>query len=296
MRIFMTGASGWIGSPTTSRLVAAGHEVVGLARSDTAAAAIEAVGATPVRGDIEDLDLLRAQAAETDGVVHLAFRHDVAFTGDFLAAATSDRAAIEAFGDALGGSGKPLVIASGTLGLTPGAVATERDRPGADSNPRAASAAATLELANRDVRSVVIRFAPTVHGAGDHGFMATLVAIARETGVSGYPGAGTSRWPAVHVSDAAELVSRAVVAAPAGSVLHATAETAVTTKAIATAIGAQLDVPVESIPAERAAHFRFLAPLFGMDSPASSELTRELLDWHPTGPTLLDDLTAGRYT
>jgi nucleoside-diphosphate-sugar epimerase len=296
MRIFMTGASGWIGSPSTRSLVAAGHEVVGLARSDEAAAAVEAAGGTPVRGGLDDLTLLRAQAADSDGVVHLAFRHDIAFTGDFAGAAASDLAAIEALGDALAGSGNPLVIASGTLGLKPGGVGTERDLPDPAANPRIANAAATLDLAERDVRSVVIRFAPTVHGEGDHGFIATLVGIAREAGVSGYLGDGANRWPAVHVSDAADLVHRAVENAPAGSVLHATGEDGVTTKSIAEAIGAQLAVPVESIPAERADHFRFLAGFFGMDAPASSDITRELLGWNPTGPTLLEDINEGRYT
>jgi nucleoside-diphosphate-sugar epimerase len=249
-----------------------------------------------VRGDLEDLTLLRAQAADSDGVVHMAFRHDIAFTGDFAGAAASDLAAIEALGDALAGTGNPLVIASGTLGLKPGGVGTERDLPDPSANPRIANAFATLELAKRDVRSVVIRFAPTVHGEGDHGFIATLVGIARDSGVSGYLEDGANRWPAVHRSDAADLVHRAVESAPAGSVLHATAEDGVTTKAIAEAIGAQLGVPVESIPAERAGHFSFLAGFFGMDAPASSDITRELLGWNPTGPTLIEDIEAGRYT
>ncbi|HEX3706541.1 MAG TPA: SDR family oxidoreductase [Mycobacteriales bacterium] len=296
MRVFMTGASGWIGSPSVRSLVAAGHEVVGLARSDDAAAAVEAAGGVALRGDLSDLTLLRARAADSDGVVHMAFRHDIAFTGDFAGAAASDLAAIEAFGDALAGSGNPLVIASGTLGLKPGSVATENDQPDRGGHPRTASAYAALELANRDVRSVVIRFAPTVHGEGDHGFIATLVGIARESGVSGYLGDGSNRWPAVHRSDAAELVHRAVESAPAGSVLHATAEDGVTTKAIAEAIGSQLGVPVESIPEDRADHFSFLAGFFGMDAPASSDISRELLGWNPTGPTLLEDIDAGRYT
>lgn len=224
------------------------------------------------------------------------FRHDVAFTGDFVGAAASDLAAIEAFGDALAGSGNPLVIASGTLGLKPGSVATERDMPERGGHPRTASAYAALDLAERDVRSVVVRFAPTVHGQGDGGFIATLVAIARETGVSGYLEDGANRWPAAHVSDAAHLVHLAVEGAPAGSVLHATAEDGVTTKSIAGAIGGALGVPVESFPIAEAGRFSFLAGFFGLDSPASSEITRKLLAWNPTGPTLLEDITAGRYT
>jgi nucleoside-diphosphate-sugar epimerase len=296
MRYFVTGASGWIGSASIRSLVAAGHEAVGLARSDEAAAAVEAAGADVVRGNLDDLDLLREQAAATDGVVHMAFRHDAAFSGDFGAAAESDLRAIQAFGDALEGSARPLVIASGTLGLMPGRVGTEHDLPDRSANPRLANAYATIELADRGVRSIVIRFAPTVHGEGDHGFIATLVDIARETKVSGYLGEGSNRWPAVHRLDAADLVHRAVENAPAGSVLHATAEDGVTTREIAQAIGRQLDVPVESIPAERADHFRFLSGFFGMDAPASSAITRELLDWQPAGPTLLEDIDAGRYT
>jgi nucleoside-diphosphate-sugar epimerase len=296
MRYFVTGASGWIGSASIRSLVGTGHEAVGLARSDEAAAAVEASGAAVVRGSLDDLDLLREQAAATDGVVHMAFRHDVAFSGDFATAADSDLKAIEAFGDALEGSGKPLVIASGTLGLAPGQIGTERDRPDRAANPRIANAYATLDLAERGVRSIVIRFAPTVHGEGDHGFVATLVEIARETKVSGYLGDGGNRWPAVHRLDAADLVHRAVEHAPAGSVLHATAEDGVATRDIAEAIGRQLDLPVESIPADEAGHFRFLAGFFGMDAPASSEITRELFAWHPTGPTLIEDIDAGRYT
>ncbi|HVW80491.1 MAG TPA: SDR family oxidoreductase [Mycobacteriales bacterium] len=296
MRYFMTGASGWIGLPTTRSLIAAGHEVIGLARSEASAAAIEAAGGATARGDIEDLAMLRELAAASDGVVHMAFRHDIAFTGDFAGAAASDLAAIEAFGDALAGSGKPLVIASGTLGVKPGAVGTESDVPDGDENPRLANAKATLALAKRDVRSVVIRFAPTVHGQGDHGFVATLVDIARQSGVSGYLGDGSNRWPAVHVSDAADLVALATVNAPAGSVLHAVAEEGVTTRSIAEAIGRRLGVPVKSVPEAGAEHFRFLARFFGMDSPASNEITRNLLGWTPSGPTLLEDLDAGRYT
>ena len=297
MRIFVTGASGWIGSPTSSKLIDAGHQVVGLARSDAAAATVAATCAEVVRGALDDLDLLRAEAARSDGVVHLAFRHDVAFSGDYQAAADSDRLAIDAFGAALEASDRPLVVASGTLGLAPGRVGTERDRPDPSLHPRIQNAYATLALADRGVRAVVIRFAPTVHGAGDHGFIATLVDIARDTGVSAYIDAGTNRWPAVHRFDAAYLVVRAVENAPAGAVLHATAETGIPTRDIAAAIGRHLQLPVTSIPVEQTAgHFRHLSAFFGADAPASSELTRELLGWHPTGPGLLADIDAGSYT
>ncbi len=297
MRIFLTGASGWIGSPTTSKLIDAGHQVIGLARSDQAAATVAGLGAGVVRGSLDDLDLLRAEAARSDGVVHLAFRHDVAFSGDYQAAADSDRLAIEALGSSLEGSDRPLIVASGTLGLAPGRVGTERDRPDPSQHPRIQNAYTALALADRGVRSVVIRFAPTVHGVGDHGFIATLVDIARDTNVSAFIGEGANRWPAVHRFDAADLVARAVEKSPAGSVLHATAETGVPTRDIAAAIGRQLGLPVAPIPVEQAAgHFRHLGQFFAADAPASSDLTRELLDWQPTGPGLLADIDAGRYT
>jgi nucleoside-diphosphate-sugar epimerase len=296
MRIFVTGASGWIGAPTAEQLVKAGHEVVGLARSDEAGTTVAATGATVLRGSLDDLEVLRAAAAESDGVIHLAFRHDIAFSGDFAGAVEADRRAIDTLGDALAGSDRPLVIASGTLGLSPGRVGTEADRPDPNAHPRIANAHLTLGLADRGVRSSVIRFAPTVHGAGDHGFIATLVDIARTRQVAGYLGDGSNRWPAVHRFDAAALTKLVVEKAPPGSVWHATDEEGVATRDIAAAIGRQLGVPVESIPAERAAeHFGFLADFFGTDAPASSRLTRERLGWQPTGPGLLADLDAGAY-
>ena len=297
MRIFVTGASGWIGAPTVGQLVEAGHEVVGLARSDEAAATVTAAGAKVLRGSLDDLDVLRAAASDSDGVIHLAFRHDIAFSGDFAGAVEADRRAIETFGDALAGSDRPLVIASGTLGLSPGRIGTEEDRPDPNAHPRIANAHLTLALAERGVRSAVIRYAPTVHGAGDHGFIATLVEIARTRQVAGYLGDGSNRWPAVHRFDAATLTRLVVEKAAAGSVWHATDEEGVATRDIATAIGRQLGVPVESIPAERAAeHFMFLADFFGTDAPAASHLTRERLGWQPTGPGLIADLDAGVYT
>ncbi|MGD0062870.1 MAG: SDR family oxidoreductase [Streptosporangiaceae bacterium] len=305
MQVFVTGASGWIGSAVVPELLGAGHQVTGLARSDASAAALAAAGAQVQRGTLDDLDGLHRAAAASDGVIHLAFKHDIAFSGDFEGAANADRRAVETLGDALAGTGRPLVIASGTLGLAPGRVATEEDGRGSDaaaaawgSGPsiRLATAELTLSLASRNVRSSVMRLPPTNHGDGDNGFIAALVAIARDKGVSGYIGDGSNRWPAVHRLDSAHLFRLAVERAPAGSVLHAVAEEGVPIRAIAEVIGRQLDVPVVSVSAEDAAgHFSWLAGFLAADSPASSTLTRELMDWRPTQPGLIDDLDKGHY-
>jgi nucleoside-diphosphate-sugar epimerase len=305
MRVFMTGASGWIGSAVVPELTAADHEVVGLARSDASAAALTASGTEVLRGSLDDLDGLRDAAAASDGVIHLAFKHDLAFSGDFEGAADADRRAVETIGEALAGSDRPFVIASGTLGVSPGHMATERDGHG--SNPAVAAwgagpqtrwgtAELTLSLASQGVRSSVVRLPPTNHGDGDHGFIATLVAIARENGVAGYIGDGTNRWPAVHRLDSARLFRLALEHAPAGSTLHAVADQGVPIRDIAEVIGRHLDLPVVSVSPENAAeHFTWLAGFLGADSPASSALTRELLDWHPTQPGLIADLDQGHY-
>lgn len=299
MRIFVTGASGWIGSAVVPELIGAGHQVVGLARSDTSATALTAAGAEVVRGTVDDLDLLRDAAAASDGVIHLAFKHDIAFSGDFQGAAEADRRAVDVFGEALAGSDRPFVLASGLAGLAPGRVATERDRAAFDGSPvsiRATTAQEVLAFASRGIRSSVVRLSPTCHGEGDNGFMATLVAIAREKGVSGYIGDGANRWPAVHRLDAAHLFRLAAEQAPAGSVLHGVAEEGVAIRDVAEVIGRHLDVPVVSVAAEEAAgHFGWMAGFIGLGLPASSTVTRELLGWKPTQPDLLEDLDKGHY-
>jgi nucleoside-diphosphate-sugar epimerase len=305
MRVFVTGGSGWIGSAVVAELVGAGHQVVGLARSDASAAVLVAAGAEVQRGDLDDLDRLRSAAAATDGVIHLAFKHDIAFSGDFQRAADADRRAVESFGDALSQTGRPLVVASGTLGVAPGRVATEMDGHDVDpplggwgSGPetRMATAELALSLASRGIRSSIVRLPPTNHGDGDHGFMAALVSIARGKGVSGYIDDGCNRWPAVHRLDSAHLFRQALEKAPAGSTLHAVAEEGVPIRTIAEVIGHHLDLPVVSVDREDAGdHFGWLAPFLAIDGPASSELTRELLGWQPTQHGLIDDLNEGHY-
>jgi nucleoside-diphosphate-sugar epimerase len=291
MRVFVTGASGWIGSAVVPELIGAGHQVVGLARSDSSAAAIAAAGAEVLRGDLDDLDALRAGATGSDGVIHLAFIHD--FT-QFEDSVSADARAIETMGAALEGSGKPLVIASGTPAL-PGRVATERDEPapGGPAAGRVANAQAALAMAARGVRSSVVGLPRTVHGDGDrHGFIAQLIAVAREKGVSGYVGDGSSRWPAVHVLDAAHLFRLAVEQTQAGSRLHAVGDEGVPVREIAEVIGRHLNVPAASAPAE---DFGWLGQILAVDQPASSTLTRELLGWRPVQPGLIEDLEKGHY-
>ena len=298
MRVFVTGASGWIGSAIVEELIGAGHQVVGLARSDAAATAIAAAGAEVHRGTLEDLDSLRAGAIAADGIVHTAYRHDLVFSGDLLGACETDRRAVEALGEAIVRSNRPLVIASGTPGLTPGIAGTEDDAPDpvAAVWPRLPSERAVLALAARGVRCSVVRSAPSVHGEGDYGFVPALIGIARASGVSGYIDDGSSRWAAVHRLDAARLFRMALETAPAGAALHAVADEGVQHRAIAERIGRALDLPVASIPRERAAEqFGLFAGFFGADLPASSALTRIRTGWKPAHPGLLEDLERPHY-
>lgn len=292
MRVFVTGASGWVGSALVPDLLAAGHSVVGLARSDASAAALIAAGAETHRGWLDHADSLREGAADADGVVHLAFNHDFS---QYEAANETDRRAIQAIGAALEGSGKPFVIAAGVNPSFEGQAATESDPP-TPGFPRSEATVITLELATKGIRSSVVRLPPTVHGDGDKGFVANLAAIAREKGVSGYIGEGSNVWPAVHRSDAARVFRLALENGPAGSLWHAVAEEGVPTRAVAEAIGRQLDVPAVSIPFEEAQnHFGFTAMLWSMNAPTSSEQTRQQLKWEPTGPGLIDDIERGHY-
>jgi nucleoside-diphosphate-sugar epimerase len=297
MRVFVTGASGWIGSAIVPELQSAGHQVVGLARSDASAAALDAAGAEVVRGTLDDLDTLRAAAADADGVIHAAFKHDLAFGGDFPGAIAADRAAIEAFGSALAGSDRPLLIASGTGAISPGRVVTEGTMPGGSDH----AAAGRMEnerllLSLPGVRTASVRLPPTVHGAGDHGFIASIVDAARASGESSYVGDGTNRWAAVHRSDAARVFRLGLERAAAATVLHAVGEEGVALRAIAEAIGEGLDLPVTALDQAGAdARFGFLGGFIGGDLPASSTKTQALLGWTPSGPTLLEDLAEGAY-
>jgi nucleoside-diphosphate-sugar epimerase len=292
MRVFVTGASGWIGSHTVDELLKHGHQVTGLARSADAATTLAAKDAAVLHGDLDDLDALRRGATEADAVVHLANKHDWA---DPAESNRAERASVEAIAEALAGTDKPFVFASGLAALATGRPATETD-PSPFNGPGTPRGGAENRAFELGVHAIAARFAPTVHGTGDHGFISYLVAAARRTGVAGYVGDGSTAWSAVHVDDAARLVRLALEQAPAGTRLHAVAEPAVPSREIAEAIGRALGVPARSVPAVDAeAHFGFLGRFFGSDMSASSAITRATFGWEPTGPTLIADIEAGAY-
>lgn len=295
MRVFVTGASGWIGSAVTDELLAHGHKVIGLARSDASAASLESRNITVHRGSLDDLDSLASGAEAADAVIHLAFKHDFS---DYAGAGRAEHAAVQRMLDVLEGSERPLLIASGLASLAEGRLATEDDPSpfhGADAM-RGGGENLALSYADRGVRPVALRFAATVHGMGDHGFVSVLADVARRQGAVGYVGDGASRWPAVHVSDAARLVRLALDEAPAGFRAHVVAEEGIPSRDIATALGEHLGLPTVSVaPEDVRDHFGWIGDFFQLDLPAGSARTRELLGWTPAGPTLLDDIAAGAY-
>lgn len=296
MRVFVTGATGWIGSAAVDDLLATGHEVLGLARSRGAAEALAAKGAAVLRGGLDDLDSLRQGAAAADAVLHLANKHDWSNPAESNRA---ERAAVGAIADALVDTGKPFALASGLFrpGAPRPAIETDANpNTGPEAN-RGGSENLALDYVDRGVGSIALRFAPTVHGTGDHGFISVIVAAARRTGVSGYVGDGTNSWAAVHRTDAGRLARLALEQAPPGTRLHAVAEPAITTRAIADAIAEALRLPTTSIdPADAVDHFGFIGRFFALDMTATSDATRQAYGWNPTGPTLIEDIANGAYT
>ncbi|RKH04157.1 SDR family oxidoreductase [Corallococcus sp. CA053C] len=296
MRVFVTGATGFVGSAVVQELLGAGHQVLGLVRSDASARALAATGAQVHRGSLEDLDSLRRGAAATEGVIHTAFIHDN--FANIAAASERDRMAIEAMGAELAGSNRPFVVTSAIGLLTQGRVGTERDMPDTSSagGHRTASEQKALGLASRGVRVSLLRLPSSVHDDGDHGFVPALIQIARAKGVSAYIGEGRNRWAAVHRLDAARLYRLAMEKGAAGATFHSIGDEGIATRELAEVIGHRLNVPVVSkSPQEAAGHFTWLARFFGSDAPASSTLTREQLGWEPQRPGLIEDLERGSY-
>ncbi|HEY4207866.1 MAG TPA: SDR family oxidoreductase [Puia sp.] len=295
MRVFVTGATGFIGTAIVQELIRAGHQVSGLARSDASANKLIEAGAEVHRGDLEDLGSLRSGAAQSDGVIHAGFIHD--FTR-FKEVCEVDKIAIETIGEALAGSDRPLIVTSGTALVSPGKLATEDIIPPFNPTwPRASEQTADA-VAALGVRAAAIRLSPSVHGNDDkHGFIPILVNIAREKGFSAYIGEGLNRWNAVHRLDAANLYRLVLENATPRARYHGSAEEAITVKTIAEAIGKQFNIPVKSIAPEAAAeHFGWFAHMAAIDCPTSSKLTQQRLSWHPTHPTLLADTANGVYT
>jgi nucleoside-diphosphate-sugar epimerase len=296
MRVFVTGATGFIGSAVVRELLDAGHEVTGLARSDDSAASLAAAGAEAHRGSLTDLDSLRAAAAASDGVIHTAYIHDFSENNDAPAYARIDGQAIETIGEALAGSGKPLVVAAGLPMPAPGSRTTEEDAAPENSAYPRVSEGAALAFAGRGVRASVVRMPPTVHGEGDHAFIPALIAIARAQGLSAYVDDGSNRWSAVHRLDAARLFRLALESAPAGTRLNAVGDEGVPFREIAEVIGKHLDLPVKSLsPEEAVGHFGLFAIFAQFDVPASSAATRERFGWQPVHPGLIADLEEGHY-
>jgi nucleoside-diphosphate-sugar epimerase len=293
MRIFITGATGWVGSAIIKDLIAAGHRVLGLARSEKGAEALAAAGAEVHRGDLADLNSLRSGAAPSDAVIHAAFNHDFS---KFAENCAEDQRAIEVIGSVLEGSDRPLLVTSGVALLAPGRTATEKDAPPSNSPFPRKSEEATAALRERGVRATTIRLAPSVHGHGDHGFVPILIGIAREKGVSAYIGEGLNRWPAVHRLDAARIYRLALERGAQGGPFHAVAEEGVPFKEIAEVIGRRLNLPVVSKSREEAAeHFGWFAMFAGIDAPTSSARTRAALEWKPEQPGLITDFDHPAY-